>query len=437
MSFQSFRRSQESLLPLTKSPTPPWHYAEDSRSPRRPRLRSMSTSSIHRLREDIFVDPDFVWAYKVPESSLPMFQAQPQKLGRSAHRKNDVVENSSQGEHRGSERYFAREIRGRSLTPKELNAEVYTQKSVKETTVTSFAPDSHGQATEADQEKQSVDELAKRDKRISDLENENAILRSKLCGLSIKKTSFDEQRTMLRNTITTLGEENESLGRMLNQTTPMTSTSVRFGPGPGSYVQNPAVYSMDPIQAISEMSMIGESSANERSHAEFSEPCQDSYTGPRSNIITAGSPNALTPSSASEVRTKDRSPARKRIYTGLYEADQRRSVSSWQNFVMARSAIMSRLIPTGRIDNAAMFQEISECFLTGRSTNDFHTFFKKGHRDWHCLRTYLSHNLFWSKIDDDTGRCSICTDADEPSTNRCVQVRALGGVVKFRVLDTT
>ncbi|THV44891.1 hypothetical protein BGAL_0561g00070 [Botrytis galanthina] len=358
MSFQSFRRSKESLLPFTKSPTPPWHRAEDSRSPkrprlrsmsarlRRPRLRSMSTSSIHRLREDIIFDPDFVWPYKVPASALPMFQAQSQKLGRSAHRKNDVVENSSQGEYQGSERYFAREIRGRSKTPKELNAEVYTQTSVKETTVTSFAQDSHGQAPEADQEMQSADELAKRDERISDLENENAILRSKLCELSIKKTSFDEQRTMLRNTITTLRGENESLGRMLNQTTPMTSTPVRFGPGSESYVQNPAAYSMGPNQVASNMPMIGESSANKRSYAEFSEPCQDSYTEPRPNIMAAGSPNPMAPSAASQVRTKDRSPARKRIYAGLYEADQRRSVSSWQNFVMARSAIMSRLIPT-------------------------------------------------------------------------------------------
>ncbi|KAF7897061.1 hypothetical protein EAF00_005289 [Botryotinia globosa] len=205
----------------------------------------MSSPSIRGLRGDI--DPDFIWGYKAPESSLLMGQAQSQELGRSAHQKNDAIENSSQGEYRCSERYFARESRGRSQTPKELNAEVYTHTSVKETTVTSFVQDSHGQATEADQEMQSVDELAKRDRRISDLENENVILRSKLCEISIKETSFDEQRTMLRNTITTLGEENESLGRRLNQTTPMTSTLVRFGPGLESYVRNPAAYSMGPI----------------------------------------------------------------------------------------------------------------------------------------------------------------------------------------------
>ncbi|KAF7937154.1 uncharacterized protein EAE98_001468 [Botrytis deweyae] len=416
MSFRSFRLTKDSLLPFTKSPTPSWHCAEDSRSPRR------------RLREGI--DPerpdlDFTWAYKVP-APLLMGQAQSQKLGRSAHRNNDVAKNSSQGEYRGSERYFARESRGRSQTPKELNVEVYTHTSVKEPTVTSFAQDSHGQATEADQEIQSVDELAKRDKRISALENENAILRSKLRELS----------AMLRNTITTLTEEDESLGRILNQAAPMDSAPVRSGPGPESYVRNPAAYSMGPIQAASKMPMIGESSANKRSYAEFSEPCQDGYTEPRSNTMAARSLNSMTPSSASEVGTKGRSFARKKLYDGLNEADQRRSVSSWQNFVMARSAIMSKLIPTVRIDNAAMFQEICECFLTGRSTNKFHEFSKKDHRDWQCLRTYLSHSLFWSKIDDYTGRCSICTNADEPSTKRCVQVMALGGVVRFRILDT-
>ncbi|KAF5873408.1 uncharacterized protein Bfra_004868 [Botrytis fragariae] len=214
-----------------------------------------------------------------------MCQAQPQKLKRSAHQENDVAENSSQGEYRGSERYFARESRGRSQTPEELNVEVYTQKSVKETTVKSFAQDSHGQATEADEEMQSVDALTKRDKRISDLENENTILRSKLCKLSIKNTSFNEQRAMLRNTMMNLREENESLGRMLNQTTPMTSTPVRFGSRPKIYVRNPAACSMGPTQDASKMPMMGESSANKRSYAEFSEPCQDSYTGPRKHFF--------------------------------------------------------------------------------------------------------------------------------------------------------
>ncbi|KAI9645875.1 hypothetical protein NHQ30_005311 [Ciborinia camelliae] len=231
------------------------------------------------------------------------------------------------------------------------------------------------QATKiADQASEIADLISENEDQASEI----ATLKRKISELSREKNSIHEQTT-----IQTRRDKQESTARMSNSESSMVSNSV---------------------------STTGRSSTHKRSYAEFSEA---STAGRRTSI-------------------------KKRSSAEFSEADQSKSVRSWQNFVAARSSIMQNLIPHGANDNPTAFQEISECFLTGRSTNAFQSFSKINSDSWYCLRGVLSRGLFsCKKIDDRTRRCEICTEADESSTKNCVQVKSFGSVVTFRIVDTS
>lgn len=142
---------------------------------------------------------------------------------------------------------------------------------------------------------------------------------------------------------------------------------------------------------------------------------------------------AFTP--VPEVSAKKRSLTCGENHAALSKANQEKSMSSWQNFVAARSTIMRKMVPHGVNDNSIAFKEVANCFLTGYSTNSFHSFTQKKLEDWYCLRSVLSRGLqCCSKIDDRIGRCEVCRNADKSSAEHCVQVKPADGLVTFRVV---